>query len=105
MHNQELGFPPVRTERSVVTDPGAIFEKSDFPGMPLHVRSEDELAHTFDGLSHVSGRKRPQRWNLSKKSKSTVREFYLAVGATETIAFWMASSKSRADVHCLTKHT
>jgi len=84
MHNQELGFPPVRTERNF---------------------GEDELAHTFDGLSHVSGRKRPQRWNLSKKSKSTVREFYLAVGATETIAFWMASSKSRADVHCLTKHT
>ena len=83
MHNQELGFPPVRTERNF---------------------GEDELAHTFDRLTRQRS-KAAATMESFKKSKSTVREFYLAVGATETIAFWMASSKSRADVHCLTKHT
>jgi hypothetical protein len=67
MHNQELGFPPVRTERSVVTDPGAIFEKSDFPGMPLHVRSEDELAHTFDRLTRQRSKAAATMESFEKK--------------------------------------
>ena len=39
----------------------AIFKKSDFPAMALVVCSKEELTHTFDRLSPISGR-RPQRW-------------------------------------------